>query len=180
MALHGCPGLDYLGAKDFVTPKSQELLRRQMPEIGVKAAMAIGSFNRRVRLPLVRKTQWVQKPFRVAQTWNLYRDGPRRINRMEIWVDGELVHRTADSEHDWLTPQLRSRRVRPMVESTTRQKNSKNWEGLSRYIAARAQLEFAGVQKVEIRARQVRFTGGEESTKHRILVEAPDWVPVIE
>ena len=175
IALHGCPGLDYLGKKDFVSEKSQNEPREQMPELGVQAAIAIGAFNRRVRLPLVEKTEWVQKPFRVAQTWNLYRDGPGRVNRLEILVDGELVHRTADSDHNWLTPQLRSRRIRPMVESTARKRNSKNWRGLSRYIAEQAREDFPEAESIEIRAKQVRFTGGEERVRHRIVMAAPDW-----
>ena len=175
IALHGCPGLDYLGKKDFVSEKSQNELREQMPELGVQAAIAIGAFNRRVRLPLVEKTEWIQKPFRVAQTWNLYRDGPGRVNRLEILVDGEVVHRTADNDHNWLTPQLRSRRIRPMVESTARKRNSKNWRGLSRYVAEQAREDFPEAKSVEIRATQVRFTGGEERVRHRILMAAPDW-----
>ena len=180
IALHGCPGLDYLSKRDFVSEKSQNELREQMPEIGVQAAIALGALNRRIRLPLVEKTEWIQKPFRVAQTWNLYRDGPSRVNRLEILVDGELVHRTADSDHSWLTPQLRSRRVRPMVESTARKKNSKNWRGLARFIAERARQDFPELQSVEIRATQVRFTGGEERVRHRIVVSAPDWEAVLQ
>ena len=180
IALHGCPGLDYLGERDFVSQQSRDRLRRQMPEIGVQASIAVGAFNRRVRLPIVHKTAWVQKPFRVAQTWNLYRDGPGRVNRLEIWVDGALVHRTADSEHDWLEPQLRSRRIRPMVESTARRKNSKNWKGLSRFIADRAVRDFPGAEVIEIRSRQSRYTGGTESTKHRIVMQGPSWEPVMQ
>ena len=179
MALHGCPGLDYLGKKDFVSEKSQNELRKQMPEIGVRAAIAIGAINRRIRLPLVEKTEWVQKPFRVAQTWNLYRDGPGRVNRMEILIDGQLVHRTADSEFNWLTPQLRSRRIRPMVESTARKKTSKNWRGLSRFVGERAQEDFPEATSVEIRATQVSFRGGRERVRHRILMAAPDWEAVL-
>ena len=180
LALHGCPGLDYLGKGDFVSERSQNELREQMPEIGVQTAIAIGAFNRRVRLPLVEKTDWIQKPFRVAQTWNLYRDGPGRVNRLEILVDGEVVHRTADGERDWLTPQLRSRRIRPMVESTARKKTSKNWRGLSRFISDRAREDFPGVQSVEIRATQKPFRGGQERVRHRILMSAPDWKAVLQ
>jgi hypothetical protein len=179
MALHGCPGLDYLGPRDFVSEKSQQELRRQMPELGAQAAIAIATFNRKARLPIVRKTEWVQKPFRLAQTWNLYRDGPGRRNYLEIRIDDVLVHRTADSEFNWLTPQLRSRRIRPMVESTARTKNSKNWKGLTRFIVNRALHEFPEAKKVVVQSVQRPFRKGESQNRHAIVATAPEWKPVL-
>ena len=179
IAIQGCPGLDYLNKRDFVSERSQDQLRKTMPEWAVQVAIALGAVNRTLRLPLVEKTEWMQKPFRIAQTWNLYRDGPGRINRMEIYLDGELVHRTADSEHDWLTPQLRSRRLRPVVESTARQKKSKNYRGLGRFIKNRALEDFPDTESIEIRAVWERYPEGDPSIRHRIVMDSPDWKPVV-
>jgi hypothetical protein len=179
MSLHGCPGLDYLGDKDFVSEKSRQNLRKQMPEVGAQVAIAFGALNRNVRLPFVHRTAWIQKPFRLAQTWNLYRDGPGRINRLEIRVDDQLIHRTADAELDWMSSQLRSRRIRPMVESTARSKNSKNWKGLARFVAAQAREDFPEAKVVILQSMQGRYPKGEMKPKHQIVVAAPDWVPVL-
>ena len=180
IAIQGCPGLDYLGKNDFVTERSQDKLRETMPEWAVQASIAIGAANRTLRLPIVEKTEWMQKPFRVAQTWNLYRDGPGRINRMEIYLDGELVHRTADSTYDWLTPQLRSRRLRPVVETTSRTKKSKNYKGLSRFIKNRALDEFPDTTSIEIRSVWERYPKGDSSVRHQIVLEYPEWKPVLQ
>jgi hypothetical protein len=179
IALHGCPGLDYLGPRDFVSEKSQRELREQMPEIGARLAIAFGTFNRKVRLPIVKKTDWVQKPFRLAQTWNLYRDGPGRRNYLEIRVDDVLVHRTSDSEFDWLTPQLRSRRIRPMVESTARSKNSKNWKGLTRFVVTQALQDFPEAQKIVLQSVQMPFLNTKRKARHAIVATAPEWTPVL-
>jgi hypothetical protein len=180
VALHGCPGLDYLGARDFVSEKSRQEIREQMSEIGAQAAFAIGAFNRKVRLPLVRKTEWVQKPFRVAQTWNLYRDGPGRVHRLEIRIDDTLVYRSASDEYDWLEPQLRSRRTRPMVESTTRKRFSKNWKGLTRYIVRKALEDFPEAQEISLLSLSGRYPRGKMKPRHRIVAAAPDWKPELQ
>ena len=179
IALHGCPGLDYLGERDFVSERSKRELRSQMPEWGAQIAFAFGDFNRGYRLPLVRATEKLQKPFRVAQTWNLYRDGPGRVNRLEIRVDDVLVFRTGDDSYDWLEPQLRNRRLRPVVESTTRKLRSKNWRGLTRFLVEHVHDEFPDAQKLELTSYKGAYPKGKMHPRHRIVAESPNWTPTL-
>ena len=166
-----------MGDRDFVSERSKREVRAQMPEWGAQIAFAFGDFNRGYRLPLVRMTEKVQKPFRVAQTWNLYRDGPGRVNRLEIHVDDVLVFRTGDESYDWLESQLRNRRIRPVVESTTRKTRSKNWKGLTRFLVEHVRNDFPEAQKLELTAYKGVYPKGKMRPHHRIVAEAPEWTP---
>ncbi len=152
------PGLDFLGTRDQ----------------GV-----IADFNRTVRVPLIRPLEPIQKPFRIAQNWSLYRDGPARVRRLEVRIDGELRYRSLDSEHAWLAPQLRSRRLRPVVESSCRYTNNKakNWRGLTRFIAERALEAWPEATQVELTCTVSPFPGEDPEPTHRMDALAPDWQP---
>jgi len=156
--LLGTPGLDFLDSKDQ----------------GV-----IGRFNRAVRVPLIRPLEPIQKPFRIAQNWSLYRDGPARVRRLEVWVAGELRYRSLDSEYDWLAPQLRSRRLRPVVESSCRYTSGKarNWRGLTRYVAERALERWPEATQVQLTCTVSPFPGEDARPTHRMEASAPDWTP---
>lgn len=171
------PGLDYLGKHSFITERERSALREEVGEPLARAAFAAAAFNRSVRLPLTDLIAPLQRPFRISQEWNLYRDGPSRYRLLEVWVDGQLRFRTADDAHDWLAPQLRNRRVRPVVESTAMRKGSPNWRGLTRFIVARALAEDAGVREVELRALEGPFPGTELKVHHRVFARAPGWEP---
>ena len=175
MLLLGTPGVDFLGRSDLRTPKDRAALRKEVGEPAATIGITMADLNRSLRLPLYDKVAWVQKPFRLSQNWSLYRDGPHRVRRLEIWVDGDLKHRSADPDYTWLNAQLRNRRVRPMVESTTMKKGSPNWRGLSRYIGERAQEDFPGCQRVELRAMEGPFPGEKMTQHHQIVLTAPSW-----
>lgn len=177
LGILGTPGLDFLKAGDFKSDAQKAELRDQIGSPWADLAIVIAEINRELRVPLANKLEPLQKPARISQSWALYRDGPGKLRRMEVWVDGELKHRSADPEYDWLSPQLRNRRVRPMVESTTMKKQSPNWEGLARFISDRARQDFPGAQRVELRALSGPFPGRKLSQDHIIVVAAPSWKP---
>lgn len=181
----GTPGLDFIPASQLRTPRQRQELLDRVPAPVAKLVLAIVDLNRATRVPLVELFTPIQRPFRIAQEWHLYRDGPGRLQRLEIYVDDQLVSRSVDETHDWLSPQLRSRRVRPMVESTVQQRNAQNWRGLSRYIVACARRDFPAASRVELRSTVSEFPRPdaptpEVTTHHRIIAAAPDWQPVIE
>ena len=174
--LLGTPGLDFIPKGDLLREEDRAEAR-SLYGPAAEIAIAAATVNREWRLPLVQRVEGIQRPFRIAQNWSLYRDGPHRVRRLEIWIDEELVHRSADSEHDWLTPQLRSRRVRPMVETTVMfpGARAKNWEGLSRFIVERATSEFPDAQRVELICSSDPFPGRARTAHHRIVALAPNW-----
>jgi hypothetical protein len=175
----GTPGFDFMKRNDMRTTGDRAKLAQHAPEPVVQGVAGLYWLNRTVRLPIADRLEWIQKPVRGAQNWNLYRDGPSRVRRLEIWVDGELLYRSKDADHDWLEPQLTNRRVRPMVESTTMKTNSKNWRGLTRFIVHRALQDHPDAQHVELRCTAARFPGDAEPVvRHTIHADAPDWVAV--
>lgn len=176
--LLGTPGLDFLPVKIYTIAKDRNELVERVSLPVAKVAFAIADFNREIRTPLADSLGAVQRPFRISQQWHLYRDGPGKLERMEIYLDDALVYRSVDSEYRWLEPQLRNRRVRPMVESTVQRRRSPNWEGLSRFIVSKALAERPDVKKVELRCLHGSFPGHDLKEDHSVVATAPDWKPV--
>jgi hypothetical protein len=178
MFILGTPGLDALRKSDLADPAQQETAFRDYPAPAVWLGIGIAGFNREVRLRVVHLIEDSQRPFRIAQTWNLYRNGPSRVRHMEIRVGGELKYRTQSSEHTWLGPQIGSRRIRPMVESTCLGRRSKNWRGLSRWVVDCALRDFPQATEVSILCQQSPFPGTKaDKLSHMIVATAPDWTP---
>ncbi|MCB9744334.1 MAG: hypothetical protein H6740_17180 [Alphaproteobacteria bacterium] len=171
----GTPGLDLLTARDLNTAQQRQQARELAGPFGAAVAIAVADFNREVRLPVVARLEWTQRYARISQNWSLYRDGPSKVRRLEVYVDGELKHRSADPAYPWLNPQLRSRRIRPVVESTGMMYASKNWEGLTRVIVHFAQRDFPGCQEVRLVATEGPFPGRKLEPKYSITAKAPDW-----
>ena len=168
LLLLGTPGLDFIQNNRFEKPQD----RARDPVMTVFADI------NRVRVDLIRPLEPPQRPFRIAQSWSLYRDGPAQVRRLEVYVDGELRHRSLDDEADWLNPVLRARRIRPVVESTCRYDNHKarNWKGLTRLIGERAAEDF-GATHVELVCTKARFPGADAEVAHRMEARAPEWTP---
>ncbi|MCP4809005.1 MAG: hypothetical protein GY913_15905 [Proteobacteria bacterium] len=175
MLFQGTPGIDSMGSRELKDADDIAEVEAVIGPLWTGIAVGIADWNREHRLPLHKKLHVLEQPIRGAQNWGLYRDGPGKIRRMEIWVDGELKHRSADDEYTWLNAQLRMRRVRPMVETTTIGREAQNWRGLSRFICERAAEEL-GAETVEIRATEQKFPGtGPVTVHHKILAAAPEW-----
>ena len=163
------------------TPADRAALRATIAEPWASAGIAVADLNRTWRLPLVAAMTKVQRPFRVSQDWYLYRDGPEEVRRLEIRVDGDLRHRSADPTYPWLADVLRNRRIRPVVESTCTSDHGANWRGLGRLIAARALAEWPAAQSIELTCTEAPFPapGSDPVTAkvhHRYLATAPEWV----
>jgi hypothetical protein len=172
----GTPGLDFLNA-DTYSQARQAKMRARYGTVLTAVGIALNDLNRSVRRPLAKRLGKFQTVFRVRQSWHVYRDGPRPIRRMEIRVDDTPVYRTNDEALTWLKPQLRSRRIRPMVEMTTKKFNSANWKGLTRYVVHEAREEWPEAQKVELVALSGPRPGRRLRPTHRITATAPDWDP---
>jgi hypothetical protein len=175
LVLLGAPGLD-------MVPRALDAgdlrdLRSRGGEALAGAAEAVVAANRDLRLPLTDALQPLQRPFRVAQEWFLYRDGPSRVRRLEVRVDGELVHRSVDAEHAWLAPQLRSRRLRPVVESTCGDADAPNWRGLARFVTDRARAAWPAAREVRLDCTAAPFPGDDATRHHGYVAAAPDWEP---
>jgi hypothetical protein len=168
LVLLGVPGLDFLNRGDYAEPEDRE----------AAPGWALVADVNRTRMDLIAPLELPQRPFRIAQSWGLYRDGPRMVRRLEVYVDGELKHRSLDDEHDWLSSELRSRRLRPVVESSCRYTNSKarNWRGLTAFIADRAVEDF-GAEKVALACTIAPFPGSERRETHRMVSKQPGWNP---
>ena len=94
---------------------------------------------------------------------------------MAIWVDDEMVYLTNDPQKNWHAPQLRFRRVRPMVESTVRKEKARNRWGLSRYVVEAARADFPEASQVRLEAIWARFPNGKPTVHHTISAQAPEW-----
>ncbi|MDP2314583.1 MAG: hypothetical protein Q8P41_16895 [Pseudomonadota bacterium] len=176
LVLLGTPGLDFLNAKTLRTTSDQDVLRGRIGEPWTALAIQVTRFNREVRLPLAEAVGPLQRPFRVSQEWALYRDGPSKVRRLEVRVDGVLRHRSADAEHGWLAGVLRNRRVRPVVESTCTTETGANWRGLGRLVVARARAEWPDAATVELACTVAPFPGRDATVHHRYVATAPGWV----
>jgi hypothetical protein len=176
MGILATPGLDFIPSKALASKQAREQVVERGGAVGLKVGQVVVGFNRYARLPLVHVLEPIQKPFRIAQTWNLYRDGPRRVRRMEIQVDGVPVFRTGDRSLQWLGPQLASRKVRPVLETTTRSRRSRNWKGISRFVVERARQAHPQAEKVELLFLVGDFPGVRMEESHRIVAQAPLWL----
>lgn len=156
------------------SPEEAERLMAGSPAPLVSLAKGLVLAETVVREPLADRIGPVQRPLRLAQEWALYGAGPAAVHRMEIRVDGLLVHRTQDPEHDWLAWPLRHRRIRPMVESVVMKPAPENRPGLERYILTQARAQWPAAQEVSLQFVKTPYHG--EPTRYRIrAAAAPDW-----
>lgn len=180
LGLWGTPGLDYLDPVDYDTAAERAKLRAEKTPLQAEFTLAAHAFNRSVRLPIY---QWVDDPqrvFRIRQSWHLYRDGPQRIARLEIWADDALLYRTADPAFPWHAEIFRDRRMRPVVESSTWDPEAANWRGLLRLCVERVQAEHPATRRVALKATRAAFPGTGDVTVHHVFeAAAPAWTPSV-
>ncbi len=169
----GTPGLDHLGWR--MSKKSEARMIKRLGPTNTGVAKHLVDFNKEVRRPVAKKVGGFQPVFRIRQAWNLYRDGPYLIYRLEVRVDGEPVFRSKDPDLDWLEAQLSNRRIRPVVESTVKKWKSANWRGLSRFVVAQARAEWPEAKRVELVSLKSKRPGNQSRIQHRIVSSSPDW-----
>ncbi len=174
LLIMGAPGFDFMNVKDYVTEEQRAEIIGEHPIWG-RVVVALYAVNRELRRPLMEQLRPIERSFRIAQDWNLYRDGPSRVRRLEIAVDGALKYRSADPNYTWLEPQLRNRKLRPALENAARRSDAPNWPGIVRYIAQRAREDFPGVQRIEVLATWSPYPGTSPSPHHGYRAQAPDW-----
>ncbi|MCB9777575.1 MAG: hypothetical protein H6742_03340 [Alphaproteobacteria bacterium] len=175
MLVLGTPGLDYQKWGRHDSPDEQADTIEDYGPVWGNVIIGISLFNKHVRRPVYQRFEDIQRPFRIRQSWHLYRDGPSRVRRLNVYVDGTLVHRSADDGYGWNDPVLRNRHVRPVAENVARKKGTPNWRGFTRWIVTEAREDFPDCHEVRIEATSARFPGTDESVHHYYIATAPDW-----
>lgn len=173
----GTPGLDFQKWREFDAPDEQARARAQLGPLWGEVAIAIATFNGKVRHPVYTRIEGIQPPFRARQSWHLYRDGPSKVRRLEILVDGQLVHRSADPTYRWRDAQMRNRHMRPVLENVARKRDTPNWRGVMRWIVAEVRKDWPEAQVVKVVATSSPFPGTQPTESHFYLARAPEWVP---
>jgi hypothetical protein len=129
---------------------------------------AIDEANRRYREPLVQAMVPLEAAFHIKQAWSLYPDGPEDVERLEVWVDGRLVHRSADPSAPWLGKELAMRRVKRIVAALVRMTEKQTHGALASWIVARALSEWPETQRVDLVLVSGPFPGNELREHGRI------------
>jgi len=167
------PGVDSLGIDRLTKADRQKLIREGAPVWLLDLGNDIGALRRRLLKPLTP----LQRPLRIEQSWGLYGQGTSRVRRMEIYLDEALVYRSGDSEHEWMEPMFRNRRLRPMVDTISRKPSAKNRDALMWLIATRAAAQHPQLSSIEVRFTIARFPGTGGRTAHAFYMAAPEWSP---
>ena len=170
----GMPGLDFLPPTFLQSEQTQEAMKKAYGDLTTQIATAASDLNRS-RLSLEKRIGKIQPIFRVSQSWHLYRDGPQPIRKLEIQVDGVPVSRTLDSRLDWMESTLRTRRIRPVVESVASKPKAANRKGLARFIVDQARADFPKIRRVDIISMSGRRPGDRLERKHRFVARSPEW-----
>jgi hypothetical protein len=174
LLLLGTPGLDFLPPNYLQSERAQKSMETRHGAVKSTLAIAAADLNR-MRLPIEDSIGQIQPIFRIAQSWHLYRDGPRQIHKLEIRVDGVPVYRTLDPQLTWLKPVLRNRRIRPVAESVTIKPKAGNRKGLGRLIVDQARDDFPKIRQVEIISLYGTRPGEKLRAHHRMIANAPEW-----
>lgn len=174
MSCTGTPGLDAWKEKTFQSERSRQKLQRQAGAL-TPAVLLLADLNRALRLPISMRLKPVQRVFRIGQAWHVYGVGPQEVKALEIWVDGTLRHRSRHPDHDWLSPQLEHRRLRPMAQTLATKAEATNWRGLSRWIIAQVQADFPEATEVIILGTRGDFGVPGARPVHGRRAAAPDW-----
>ena len=176
LLLLGAPGLDQIAPDALGTAEERTAYTRRMPAWTLPVADGVVTVNREVRRPLARAFDAVQRPFRIKQAWGLYSDGEHRCKRLEILVDGALVHRTKDPTHAWLADTLSAPPIRPIVDGTAgKSDGGANWRGLMRLVGRAAERDFPGAREVTLRAMWGPYPTCVTTEHHTFTATAPFW-----
>ena len=170
----GAPWFDYVPAS-IRSPETIDRAVATSPAWVRPVQRAMLTFEVNVRRPLANQLRPIEKVFRIAQSWHLYRNGPSHVARLEIWADDTLLHRSLDDEHDWLEPILRCRRVRPVAEAVVSADGGRSEIGFTNFVVDRVRAERPGTQRVELRATWSTWPGTKPEVHHTFVAEAPDW-----
>ncbi len=171
----GTPGLDFVGMQTYRSDSSRARAKAELGSPWAELAIAATDFNRDVRKPVYDLFAPIQPLIRARQSWHLYRNGPDRVRRVEILVDGEQVYLTGSADADWREAQFRYRRIRPPMETTAKKRAAANTWGMVRTIVGFAQEDFPEADEVVVRSLVGRWPGETLSEAHRWEARAPEW-----
>lgn len=170
------PGMESLKLNMLRTDKQIAEAKESFPALAVNIAWFFLEANREIRMPMVRFLTPLQRPLRLEQTWTLYGDGPKKPGWIEIWADDEVLYRSASWEHTWMRRQLRHRRIRPMVDTSTMKIEAPNRPGLSRMILHHVRAARPDAQTIELRYIHGRYpTGAPQTVAFLERASAPEW-----
>lgn len=152
------PGFDAPGAWTTEAGEVEVRATRAAPLADVIVAAA--SFNRAIRLPLVRALQPLEVPLALEQSWALFASGPARFETLSIRVDGDEVYRTQRPGR-WSAPELRERRVRPLVDNWVDGAASTTDGPLVWWLCGKVSAAFPDGETIEILGLWGPFPGDE-------------------
>lgn len=169
MGILGFPGLDQKSMDWLQDPED----RKDAPMNELLAA----DFQHHVRRPITSALSHLERPLRLAQSWNLYGVGPNRMVRFEVLVDDVSWFRAADPAHTYRKAFLRYRRIRPVVVNTCLDQ-SRHSERLVELLVEDVRADAPDARKVVVRCTSARWPGtGEAKEMVRWTAEAPTWEP---
>jgi len=169
MGILGFPGLDNKSVDWLQDPED----RQDAPLNALLAA----DFQHHVRRPITSALSHLERPLRLAQSWNLYGVGPNRMVRFEVLVDDEPWFRAADPEHSYRKSFLRYRRIRPVVVNTCLDK-SRHSERLVELLVQDVRADAPDAREVVVRCTSTPWPGnGDGKEIVRWTAEGPTWEP---
>jgi hypothetical protein len=175
LAFTGAPGLSMVSRRALDSGKLAKQLEGRVPGWAVPAVVGAARVGLALREPVIRPMRSIERTFRIKQAWNLYGGGPRRVVRLEVWVDGDLRYRSADADHTWLSSALDHRRFRPIVERVAEKPGAANFRVVCDLVVERALADGLGPREVEMRATRQSRGGRPSVVHHGAVCRAPDW-----
>lgn len=176
MWLLAFPGLDVATRRGLRRDDTQRAMAVYVPKVLHPVVEGVVGLNEDVRGPIVAAFTPLERTFRIRQNWSVYRAGPPRVGRLEVWVDGALLYRSADPEHRWRRAWLANRHVRPAVDGlVTRLEKAKQGDTARALVVELASRDFPDADEVVIVATASPYPGLRPRERAReVLVPAPE------
>jgi hypothetical protein len=172
------PGLDVASEDTLEREDVQDALDAYVPAPLVPVVKAVVNLNAAVRIPITERFTPIERVFRIRQNWSVYRSGPAKVGRLEVWVDGELQYRSADPEHAWRAAWFSNRHLRPPVEGVVMKRHKgKNTPAIRRLIATFAWRDFPDAQEVEVVGTLSAYPGTKRKVVYDVMLDRAEAVP---
>jgi len=138
----------------------------------------LSAWDRSIRGPVVNQMRPVEALLGVRQNWHFYTTGASRTRHFEVWVDGELWHRSNDPEHDFMAGPLANSRLRHHVKDWVRGKRvGQNQPALLNLMVERVRAEKPDAERVELRGLEGRWPGHVQDIVRRASADIPPEAP---
>lgn len=154
--------------------KAYRKVEKQYGPVVANASWAGAWIRQHVRKPIEGALRWTTEPLRLQQGYGVYPDGGRSMKVLDIRLDGELVHRSGSDELVWIEPQLRFRKLRPLVFKFMADRKKRRFQpGIVRYIGAMAERE--GAERVDLVVHTGPYPGEELEPNEWASLSPPNW-----